>query len=86
MPLAGRFNVYNALASVTACAVIDIPVKKVIDGLANASQVKGRLESVYNSDFKVVIDYAHTPDGLEKCLLAIKENCKGRLICVFGCG
>ena len=84
--LLGKYNVYNALACVTACAVIGIPTKKIVEGLTNASQVKGRLEKVYSKDFSVIIDYAHTPDGLEKCLSAVKEGCSGKLICVFGCG
>lgn len=84
--LLGKYNVYNALACATTCAVLDIPTKKIIEGLSKANQVTGRLEKVYGKEFSVIVDYAHTPDGLEKCLSSLKQNCKGKLICVFGCG
>lgn len=84
--LKGRFNVYNALACATTCALLNVPTKKIIEGLSIAGQVSGRLQTIYNDKFSVVVDYAHTPDGLEKCLTAVKEGCKGRVICVFGCG
>ena len=48
--------------------------------------VSGRLEKVYDGDFKVFIDYAHTPDGLKKTLTTLKELSENRLVCLFGCG
>jgi UDP-N-acetylmuramoyl-L-alanyl-D-glutamate--2,6-diaminopimelate ligase len=54
--------------------------------LGKLKGVSGRLECVYDGEFKVFIDYAHTPDGLEKVLNALKRICKNRLIVVFGCG
>ncbi len=84
--LIGSYNVYNALAAATACALYGIKPKAVICGLENLKGVDGRLENVYSGDFSVYLDYAHTPDGLEKALTALRGVCKNRLICVFGCG
>ncbi|AAK80087.1 UDP-N-acetylmuramoyl-L-alanyl-D-glutamate--2,6-diaminopimelate ligase [Clostridium acetobutylicum] len=85
----GKYNVYNALGSVAACLNEGISIEKVKDGLNKLSSVPGRCEIVThntNLDFDVVLDYAHTPDGLEKVLKASREFTKGRLISVFGCG
>ncbi len=83
----GRFSVYNGLAA-AACAIsVGVPFDTVIDALDHALGVKGRAEIVpTNRDFTVVIDYAHTPDGLENICRTMKECCSGRLITVFGCG
>ena len=84
--LIGRYNVYNALAAATACALYGIPTEKVAEGVENLKGVSGRLECVHNGDYSVFVDYAHTPDGLEKSLSTLKAQAKNRLICVFGCG
>ena len=63
-----------------------INTKNIVKSLSKIENISGRLEKVYNDEFSVIIDYAHTPDGLEKCLNAIRETTKGKLICVFGCG
>ncbi|MBR1967885.1 MAG: UDP-N-acetylmuramoyl-L-alanyl-D-glutamate--2,6-diaminopimelate ligase [Clostridia bacterium] len=84
--LIGKFNVYNALAAVSACSLIGVSPKKAVDGLIKADVVSGRLEKIYDGNFSVYIDYAHTPDGLEKSLLALRPIVKGRLISLFGCG
>ena len=81
----GRYNVYNALGALTACALIGVEIKKAVLELSKIKGVQGRLECVYSKDFDVYVDYAHTPDGLEKSLKALK-NKVGNLICVFGCG
>ena len=86
LELIGRFNVSNALAAATAAALFGVSTDKVAEGLQMLKGVSGRLENVYAGDFAVYIDYAHTPDGLLKTLSALKPLCKGRLICVFGCG
>ena len=82
----GRFNVSNALAAATTCALMGIKPDNVFKGLERLSNVSGRMEKVYNGDFKVYVDYAHTPDGLEKTINAIRQTCKGNVITVFGCG
>lgn len=84
--LLGKFNVSNALASATACALMGVPVGKVKNALFQADSIPGRLETAYDKDYSVIIDYAHTPDGLEKVLKVLKPLVKNRLICLFGCG
>ena len=86
LKMLGFFNVYNALASATVCSLYGIKSEKIIKNLSEFCGVSGRLERVYSKDFDVVIDYAHTPDGLNKTLLALRPFVSNRLICVFGCG
>lgn len=83
----GQFSVYNGLAA-AACAIeLGIDFDTVTDALYHAQGVKGRAEIVPTGrDFTVVIDYAHTPDGLENICRTMKACCAGRLITVFGCG
>ncbi|MCF6460001.1 UDP-N-acetylmuramoyl-L-alanyl-D-glutamate--2,6-diaminopimelate ligase [Clostridium sp. Cult3] len=85
--LLGRFNVYNALAA-AACAIfynVDLPsIKK---GLESINGIKGRFEPVpIDEDYNVIIDFAHTPDGLEKVLTTIDQFAEGRIIVIFGAG
>ena len=82
----GEFNVYNALAAATTSALMGVKPDKIIRALNNMQSVSGRLEKVYGQEFSVYVDYAHTPDGLEKSLKALKQKCEGKLVCVFGCG
>lgn len=84
--LLGKFNVYNALAAATTVSLIGVKPKKVVSALMCAKGASGRLEKVFEGDFSICIDYAHTPDGLEKVLNTLKPLVKGKLICVFGCG
>ncbi|MCY6959632.1 UDP-N-acetylmuramoyl-L-alanyl-D-glutamate--2,6-diaminopimelate ligase [Clostridium brassicae] len=84
----GRYNVYNALCSVAACICEGISLEDIKKGLKDVV-VPGRCELATkgtNLDYDVIIDYAHTPDGLENILKTAKEFTKGRLISVFGCG
>lgn len=88
LPIPGKFTVYNAL-SVLACAMqLGISLSDAGRALKTARGVKGRVEVVPTpgKDYTVLIDYAHTPDGLENVLTSVKGYCKGRLIAVFGCG
>ncbi|MCL2621446.1 MAG: UDP-N-acetylmuramoyl-L-alanyl-D-glutamate--2,6-diaminopimelate ligase [Firmicutes bacterium] len=84
--LSGRFNVYNSLAAATAAKIIGVSAKDIVDGIANVVSVDGRFNTIDCGNFSVVIDYAHTPDGLVNILKAIKEYCTARIITVFGCG
>lgn len=86
-PIPGLFSVYNAMG-VAACALtLGIPFETVTRTLSEAKGVKGRAEVVPTGwDFTVVIDYAHTPDGLENICKTMRECCQGRLIVLFGCG
>ena len=87
LQMAGLHNVYNAL-SVAVCAYeLGISRASIIDGLNSLSGVKGRLEWIASyKGGEIFIDFAHTPDGLEKSLIGLKSRCVGRLICLFGCG
>ncbi len=84
--LLGEFNVYNLLSSATVSALLGIELEKIVKVLNKIDLISGRLERVYDGDFKVFVDYAHTPDGLEKSIKAIKNVCCGKVICIFGCG
>ncbi len=84
--LVGHYNILNALAAATASSLAGIKPDKVCKGLRKIQGVAGRLECVYDGDFKVYVDYAHTPDGLLKAINALKVACENRLITVFGCG
>ncbi len=83
----GRFTVYNAMCAATCAVELGIPVQIISSALDNLQGVKGRAEVVPTGrDFTVIIDYAHTPDGLENVLSTFKECEKNRLIAHFGCG
>ena len=84
----GKFTVYNALTVLGIALSLGIPPEKAAAALADAPGVKGRVEVVPTpgKDYTVLIDYAHTPDGLENVLSSVRGYCKGRLISVFGCG
>lgn len=83
----GKFTAYNSLCA-AACAVeIGIPLATAAEALKELHGVKGRAEVVPTGrDFTVIIDYAHTPDGLKNILSTFRECEKNRLIAVFGCG
>ncbi|WP_040329410.1 UDP-N-acetylmuramoyl-L-alanyl-D-glutamate--2,6-diaminopimelate ligase [Clostridium ihumii] len=84
----GKYNVYNALGSIIAALEEGATVENIREGLKNI-QVPGRCEIVtlnHNLGYDVIVDYAHTPDGLENVLKSVRELAKGRLISVFGCG
>lgn len=84
--LLGTFNVYNELAAASVAAAIGISVDDVGRGLCAASPVRGRMQRVPFPRGTVYVDYAHTPDGLEKSLLFLRKITKGSLYCLFGCG
>lgn len=85
--LAGRFNVYNALAAVAVGVADNIPLTTIKSALEQVAGVPGRFELVDSGQpFAVVVDYAHTPDGLENVLTTARDITTGRLITVFGCG
>lgn len=83
----GRFSVYNALAAICACKNIGLDDEDIEKGLVLAKSVKGRIEVVHvNTPYTVIIDYAHTPDGLVNIIGAVRGFAKKRVITVFGCG
>jgi UDP-N-acetylmuramoyl-L-alanyl-D-glutamate--2,6-diaminopimelate ligase len=87
-PLLGEFNAYNLLAALGALLVAEVPLDRALAVLANRQPAAGRMQRV-ESDLDaptVIIDFAHTPDALDKVLAALRPLTQGRLICVFGCG
>ena len=88
VPIPGRFTVYNALTVMAAAMQLGISPEGCAAALENARGVKGRIEVVPTPGmpYTVLIDYAHTPDGLENVLRSARDFCHGRLISVFGCG
>ncbi|MBO5078808.1 MAG: UDP-N-acetylmuramoyl-L-alanyl-D-glutamate--2,6-diaminopimelate ligase [Oscillospiraceae bacterium] len=88
LSIPGKFTVYNALTVLGIALQLGISLEESAEALKTAKGVKGRVEVVPTpgKDYTVLIDYAHTPDGLENVLSSVKCFCKGRLIAVFGCG
>ena len=88
LPIPGKFTVYNALTVLGIALQLGISLQAAAAALATAQGVKGRVEVVPTpgQPYTVLIDYAHTPDGLENVLSSVRGFCKGRLIAVFGCG
>ena len=88
--LLGTYNIYNALAAIGVGLKYNCSIEAIQNGLLS-TVVPGRFENVrsngtYSHDFAVIVDYAHTPDGLENVLSAARDISDGRLISVFGCG
>ena len=88
VPIPGRFTVYNTLTVLGIAKSLGIALEDAARALKEACGVKGRIEVVPTPGmpYCVLIDYAHSPDGLEKVLKSVRDFCKGRLISVFGCG
>ena len=88
VPIGGEFNVMNSLAAATATARLGIDTAAIKDGLQNADTVPGRFEAVVaGQPFAVIVDYAHTPDGLEKAINAARHAAGDAAVhVVFGCG
>lgn len=87
MKLIGKFNVYNALGVIAAALLERIPLQRIVSALATCQPIAGRMESVdQGQDYLVLVDYAHTPDGLDNALRTISEFAGRRVITVFGCG
>lgn len=83
----GRFSIYNSLGAIGACLMNGVAMDDIISGLALNEGVPGRFQSVPNSlGITVIVDYAHTPDGLENILETAHEFAEKRIITVFGCG
>lgn len=82
----GEFNVYNALAACEVCSIYGIKIKDIAASLKTFCGVPGRMEKIYENEFSVFIDYAHTPDGLRNALETLRPITENKLILVFGCG
>jgi UDP-N-acetylmuramoyl-L-alanyl-D-glutamate--2,6-diaminopimelate ligase len=90
-PLGGLFNVYNALGAASAARALDVGADAIVAGLESARAVPGRFQSFAGAGVTAIVDYAHTPAGLEQVLRAArdalaKSSQSARLLVVFGCG
>jgi len=88
VPIPGRFTVYNTLTVLAIARQLGIQLSDTAAALESVEGVKGRIEVVPTPGkaYTVLIDYAHTPDGLENVLSSVRDFCRGRIISVFGCG
>ncbi len=86
LPLPGEFNVANALGAAAVLLGMGHSLGQVVERLKTAPQVSGRMERLASQPFVVLRDYAHTPDALERALLALRPVTQDRLIVLFGCG
>ena len=87
LPLLGKFNIYNMLAALTVLLPLGLPFAQVLTACAHLTPVAGRMEKLTQPQQPMaIIDYAHTPDALQKVLVAVRQHCAGKLWCVFGCG
>lgn len=94
LKLPGQFNIANALAASAAAIGLDVKLESIKNGLEKVKEIKGRMEKIIvpsigraKQDFTVIVDYAHTPDALEKIYQTIVDFNRGRIIAVFGsCG
>ena len=88
VPIPGKFTVYNVLSVLGIGLQLGVSLKEAAAVLRDVAGVKGRVEVVPTpgKPYTVLIDYAHTPDGLENVLSSVRGFCQGRLIAVFGCG
>lgn len=87
LKLTGYFNIYNALAATSVALLEGIGLEEIKEALEKIEGVPGRFERIdLGQDFAVIVDYAHTPDGLDNILQTAREFCRGKIITVFGCG
>ena len=85
--MTGMFNVYNALAAASCAMVLGISAEDIKKGLESMASVPGRIEMLpTGTPYRVILDYAHSPDALENILRTVREFAKGRVIALFGCG
>lgn len=83
----GHFTVYNSMGAAVCALQAGAPLDRVLEAISNSKGVPGRVEVLdTNTDYTILIDYAHSPDGLENVISSIRETTEGRVITVFGCG
>ncbi len=88
IPVSGEFQLMNILAAVGLCLGVGAPLEKLLDGLSSLQAPRGRMECVgrLENGAEIYVDYAHTPDALQRVLTSLRAHTSGRLFCVFGCG
>lgn len=83
----GKFSVYNSMCAAVTAIELGLPIGKISEAIESIKGIKGRAESIPTGrDFSVIIDYAHTPDGLKNILKTFRDCEKNRVIALFGCG
>ncbi len=85
-PLTGEFNIENALAAISVCSLVGIELETIKRELKYLPAIEGRFNVISEGGKRVVVDFAHTPDGLEKIIRSVKALTLGKTITVFGCG
>ncbi len=83
--LSGLFNVYNVLAASTISILMGIKMEIIKEAINNLLPIEGRFNVINTNRGKIIVDFAHTPDGLQNILKSVRELSKDKLICVFGC-
>ena len=87
LAIPGAFSVENALTVLAVGLMLDVPLARAAEALGRCTGVKGRVEVIPTpGDYTMIIDYAHTPDALEKVLQTMRTASRGRLVVLFGCG
>lgn len=84
--LPGRFNMYNTMCAAAICKAIGVPSDAIEEGIKLVKKIDGRFNIINTTSCSIIIDFAHTDDGLKNVLSAIKEFARGQIITVFGCG
>lgn len=87
VPTPGKFSAYNALSAAGCALAVGVSLEQIAEALNHSTGIKGRAE-VYPTgrDFTIILDYAHTPDGVENILSSMRNVSKGRVVALFGCG
>jgi UDP-N-acetylmuramoyl-L-alanyl-D-glutamate--2,6-diaminopimelate ligase len=85
-PLVGEHNLENLLVALGCGIALGLPMQVMLHALSTAAGAPGRLERIEHADVSVFVDYAHTPDALERVLAVLRRVSPGRVFCVFGCG
>lgn len=86
LPMYGKYNVYNAIAAITLVKLLKVPMPVICENLQKLPPIPGRFNVFNYKNAKIIVDFAHTPDGLEKLLDAAREISEGKVVLVFGCG
>lgn len=86
LSMPGRFNMYNSLCAAAVAKILGVSIKDIALGIRNLERVEGRFNIIKTKSATVIIDFAHTDDGLKNILTAIREFAKKKIITVFGCG
>ncbi|MFH1546900.1 MAG: Mur ligase family protein, partial [bacterium] len=85
LDLIGDYNISNSLAAISACFLLDVDPHNSAKALSSFQTVEGRMQVLQFQPYRVIVDFAHTPNALQNALSSVKKDTKGKLIVVFGC-